>query len=558
MLLELSVKNFAIIEDLTLKFNNNMTVLTGETGAGKSLIIDTISLLLGARADSDMIRYNESKAIVKGIFTHNKLLDDLFKSNSIKILDTITVYREIMDSSRNVIKINDTNVTLQFLKSISNYLADIHIQNDTYKLFNPDTYLSFIDPKKDDKFDELMNKYSKALYDYLEKYKLYDKIILGNKNLKDKLEFLEYEKNEIEGLELYDGIDIDLENTVNKLSNFDKIKTNLSTAYNLLAMDGSSIDSLYEAAKALENISSYDDKFNDYNEKLMDMYYISTDIKDNISRELDSLDYDEEELNNSIEKLNKINKAKEKYKKSVSELIKYLEEINIELDMNNNYDELLINTKKELSLLYENLKKCSIKLTDYRKKLSKDIKLGIIKEAQELDLENTNFEVEFNDVSYDDYLDKSIFTEYGVDKVNFLISFNKGEPLKSLNKVASGGEMSRIMLAFKCYFAKNMLTDLMIFDEIDTGVSGVTAKKIAVKMKNLSKNMQVLCITHLPQVAAIGNYHKHIYKVLENDRTKTMIEDLDFEKRTMEIAKMLSGDTISVYALEHAKELIEG
>ena len=558
MLLELSVKNFAIIEDLTLKFNNNMTVLTGETGAGKSLIIDTISLLLGARADSDMIRYNESKAIVKGIFTHNPLLDDLFKSNSIKILDTITVYREIIDSSRNVIKINDTNVTLQFLKSISNYLADIHIQNDTYKLFNPDLYLSFIDPKSDNKFDKLINDYSKSLYDYLDKYKVYDKIILGNKNLKEKLEFLEYEKNELEALELYEGIDTELEALVNKLSNFDKIKNSLIEGYNALSVDGAGIDLIYEAAKALESIASYDNKFSDYSEKLMDMYYVSTDIKDDISKEINSLDYDEDELNNSIDKLNKINKAKEKYKKNVSELIKYLEEINIELDMNNNYEELLDNTKKELEKLYEKLKNASIKVTEFRKKLALDIEKGIIKEASELDLENTNFKIEFNEVKYDDYLDKSIFTEAGVDKVNFLISFNKGEPLKPLNKVASGGEMSRIMLAFKCYFAKNMATDLMIFDEIDTGVSGVTAKKIAVKMKALSNNMQVLCITHLPQVAAIGNYHKHIYKVLENDRTKTMIEDLDFEKRTMEIAKMLSGDKISVYALEHAKELIEG
>ena len=535
-----------------------MTVLTGETGAGKSLIIDTISLLLGARADSDMIRYNESKAIVKGVFTHNNLLDELFKSNSIKILDTITIYREIMDSSRNVIKINDTNVTLQFLKSISNYLADIHIQNDTYKLFNPETYLSFIDPKNDSKFDKLINNYSKALYDYLEKYKVYDKIILGNKNLKDKLEFLEYEKNELETLELYEGIDTELESAVNRLSNFDKIKNNLAESYNALSVDGAGIDLIYEAAKALEGIASYDEKFNDYSEKLMDMYYISTDIKDDIAKELDSLDYDEEELNISIDKLNKINKAKEKYKKSVSELIKYLEEINIELDMNNNYDELLDNTKKELKALFDKVKAEAIKLSDYRKKLSLDIEKGIIKEAMELDLENTNFKIEFNECNFDDYLDKSVFLENGIDKVNFVISFNKGEPLKPLNKVASGGEMSRIMLAFKCYFSKNMPTDLMIFDEIDTGVSGVTAKKIAIKMKNISRSMQVLCITHLPQVAAIGDYHKHIYKVLENDRTKTMIEDLDFEKRTMEIAKMLSGDKISVYAIEHAKELIEG
>ena len=290
----------------------------------------------------------------------------------------------------------------------------------------------------------------------------------------------------------------------------------------------------------------------------MDFYYISTDIKDDISKEINSLDYDEDELNIAIERLNKINKAKDKYKKSVNELIKYLEEINIELDMNNNYDELLDNTKKDLKALFDKLKNSSIKLTEYRKKLALDIEKGIVKETNDLDLENTSFKVKFNDVNYDDYLDKSIFSDSGVDKVDFLISFNKGEPEKSLHKVASGGEMSRIMLAFKSYFSKSSITDLMIFDEIDTGVSGVTAKKIAIKMHNISNDKQVLCITHLPQVAAMGKYHKHIYKVLENNRTKTMIEDLTGDKRIEEIAKMLSGDTISIYALNHAKELIEG
>ncbi|MBR6071786.1 MAG: hypothetical protein IKP77_03015, partial [Acholeplasmatales bacterium] len=341
-------------------------------------------------------------------------------------------------------------------------------------------------------------------------------------------------------------------------SNFDKIKNNLIGAYNALSTDNGGIDLIYEASKELANISSFDNKFSEYSEKLMDMYYISTDIKDDISKEIDSLDYDEDELNNSIDKLNRINKAKDKYKKSVDELIKYLDEINLELDMNNNYDELLANTKKELEDLYNKLKDSSIKLTEYRKKLALEIEKGIVLEASELDLENTNFKVLFNDVKYDNYLNKSIFNDNGVDSVDFMISFNKGEPLKSLYKVASGGEMSRIMLAFKSYFSKNSVSDLMIFDEIDTGVSGVTAKKIAIKMKKIANSMQVLCITHLPQVAAMGKYHKHIYKESENDRTKTMIEDLSGNERIEEIAKMLSGDKISLYALEHAKELIEG
>lgn len=556
MLESLIVNNFAIIEDLTVNFTNGMTVLTGETGAGKSLIIDTISLLLGSRADSDMIRYGESKASIKGIFTHNSIVEALFLQYGIPISDKITIYREILDSSRNVIKINNHSVSLQMLKSIASLLADIHVQNDTYRLFNPDNYLDLVNPKDDNKYDSLYLAYSKALFKYNEAIQTYEKIQKGQKATLDRLEFLEYEANELRALDLYEGIDIELEDKINKLSNFDKISNCLISAYNSLN-DNDPIDMLYDSAKELERIASYDDEYSDYASKLLDSYYISSEIKDEIAKAINSLDYDEEELNIAIERLNDINKAKEKYKKSVEELISYLNQITLEIDMVTNYDEVLGEAKNNVIKAYNDLVLADKALSQYRRKLAKMLEKGIINECLDLDLNDTRFEIVFNDISYDNPFNNKIFNEYGTDNISFMISFNKGEPLKPLYKVASGGEMSRIMLAFKSYFSKDSVVSLMIFDEIDTGVSGSTAKKIAEKMYQISKRIQVLCITHLPQVAAKGDNHKKIYKILNDGRTQTQIEDLSFDKRVEEIAVMLSGDRVSLYALEHAKELLQ-
>ena len=557
MLKELRVSNFAIIEDIKVEFNEGMTVLTGETGAGKSLIIDTISLLLGARADTDMIRYGEASSKVIGIFSHNDKLNDLFNKNGISIKDEIEIIREIYNTSKNVIKINGTNVTLTLLKEIANYLADIHIQNDTYKLFNPDNYLSILDPKNDNKFTKLMNDYSLSLYNYLNDYKEYTEILNRKNEALKNLEFLQYEYEELSSLNLYPNKDKELEEKIAKLSNYDNFFSNLNEAYQNLENELDPLSKIYDAASNLNKIAQYDSKYQSFNEKLLDLYYISSEIKDEISKDINELDFDEEELNNLIEEENNLNKAKEKYKKNLDELISYLNKIKLDIEISTNYDEVLKEANDKLKKSFEALKDKSLKLSSYRKNIATDFSKKIEKECMDLDLENTKFEVAFKDINLDDYLKKDIFKSTGIDEISFNLSFNKGEPLMPLYKVASGGEASRFMLALKSYLKKNINVDLFIFDEIDTGVSGSTAKKIALKMHEIASNAQVLCITHLPQVAAIGDYHKHIYKEEENNRTKTSIIELDYNRRVEEIAMMLSGDKMSIYALEHAKELLK-
>ena len=557
MLKKLSVNNFAIIEDISVEFNDKMTAITGETGAGKSLLIDSINLLLGSRADSDMIRYGATQATVIGEFTYNSALDDLFDKEGIKDKTKVVVERTI-SNSKNVIKLNGTPITLLTLKSISKYLALIHNQNDTYKLFNPDNYLELLDPTDDKKFDSLLNKYTKALYEYSNSLKKYEEILKGQKNSLEKLDYLKYEFEELSSLNLYENIDVELEEEVSKLENFDNIMTSLNTAYEALDNERfSSIDNIFEAFKAIEKISDYSEAYREYKDVLSDSYYNLLEVKNNLSDEISSLEYDPDEFNLKQETLNDINKAKEKYKMSVSELIEYLNKIKLDIEMATNYDEVLAESKAETEKAFSKLVEIAKELTEYRKKLALKLEKAIISECHDLDLENTEFNVAFNNASFDNPFSKAIFKDNGVDEIDFLISFNKGEPERPLSKVASGGEASRIMLALMSYFSKSTLASTIIFDEIDTGVSGKTSGKIANKMKSISERLQVMAITHQPQVAAKGDHHKKIIKVLANGRSHTEVLDLNGDDRVMEIASMISGETLSVSSIEMAKELMK-
>ena len=555
MIKKLAVKNFAIIEDITLEFSSGMTVLTGQTGAGKSLIIDTINLLLGARADTDMIRYEAKEAKIVGVFSNDEKLADIFNNNNIPTLDEITLERTI-SQTKSTIKINGVGVSLNVLKQVGNYLADLHIQNDTYSLFDKEKYLSLLDPVNDDKFNKLLNSYIEALYKYKSNLKDYEKVLSSKNKTLERLEFLEYEHEELDKLDLKENLDKELEEEINMLENYDKISSNLSECYNLLNSEESSLDNIYDSAKLLDKISEYKEEFKEYNEKLLDSYYIIDEIRMNISKELENLDFDEEEFNLKQERLNDINKAKEKYKMSLDELIKYNEKIALEIDIATNYDEVLKEKELLVSETYQALVDKGIKLSDYRRKLALELEKNITKECKDLDLENTIFKVSFNEFKFDNPFDDKYFLPTGIDDIDFLITFNKGEPLKPLYKVASGGEASRIMLAFKSYFSSKNNAKLMVFDEIDSGVSGVTALKIAKKMKDISKTIQVLAITHLASVAGIGDNHMFISKEEINGRTVTNVKLLDYDERVKEIATMINGDKISVYALEYAKELL--
>ena len=557
MLYSLKVKNFAIIEDISIDFHNGMTVLTGETGAGKSLIIDTIALLLGDRADSDMIRYGTDKAYIEGVFDYsNDKIDKVLERIGINKLDRLTIYREISLNGRNIIKVNGTNVTLVDLKNIKTYLADIHVQHDTFRLINPDTYLSFVDNNEDNVFVDLYNDYLLSYDAYLHDLKEYNS--LSNKVLqtKDRLELLIYEKNELDALDLYKGKDEELKEKISKLENFDKIYKSLNESYQFLDGEASSLDNIYRSYELINNISEYDSSYEEASNTIYDAYSSLDDVKSKIYKYINSLDYNEDELNSLQEELANIENVKSKYKKNLDELIAELEYITKEIALSENYDEVVKEYKDRVKKSFNKLSKSSISLTEYRKKRAKLIEKSLILECKDLELNDISFEIVFNDVKYDDEFNSSIFSENGVDIINFMISLNKGEPLKPLHKVASGGELSRIMLAFKSIFSTEAKLSLIVFDEIDTGVSGRAAQEIAKKIKSISKNIQVLCITHLPAVAAIADRQLYISKDVFDGRTKTKIEELSKEDRVVSIAKMIGGDKISKLFMDAAREML--
>ena len=558
MLQAVKVKNFAIIEDIEVKFNKNMTVLTGQTGAGKSLIIDAISLILGARADLDMIRYGETESTITATFT--ELSDNTLEAiNNLgyNFSKELTITRVISNTGKNVIKVNNQNVTLTQLKQLGLFLGDIHVQHDTYRLINKDNYLSFLDDFKDKTFLNHYNNYQLKRVKYLEAIKKYNECLKKSTDLFNKVEFLEFQKEELEALSLEEDIDIKLEAEIEKLSNFDKIFTNLNEAYQNISDEVFNLDSLYEAANNLGKIKEFDPEYKSNHESLLDAYYQIEEIKSYLYKAKDALDFDPDYLDELNSRLYEINKIKEKYKMSVNELIKYLEDITLELSLITNFDEAIKDLKNDIVKKHQELVKCANSLRAYRSKVAKDCECALVKECVDLDLEHTKFEIIFNDVDFADPFNSTIFLENGVDVVDFYISFNVGEPVKPLNKVASGGELSRIMLAFKTiYLQKNPLS-FMIFDEIDSGVSGVTARKIAMKMHEISKVTQVLAITHLAQVAAISDTQLYISKEEESNRTKTVVKELSYDERITEIAIMLSGMELSSGILETAKTLLD-
>ena len=558
MLKEIKVKNFAIIEDIEVSFSPNMTVLTGQTGAGKSLIIDAIGLLLGTRADLDMIRYGESESIISATFTNLSLFTKEAITNLGYVFDDeLNITRVISSTGKNSIKINNQSVTLSQLKQVGLYLGDIHVQHDTYRLINKDNYLSFLDDFKNKSFLKEYNNYQLKRLKYLEAIKKYNDSLKRSKDLSHKIEFLLFQKEELEALMLEEDIDIKIENEIEKLSNFDKIYTSLNEAYEHLTDNYLNLDNLYEAANYLGKIKEYDPEYSSHNEVLLDAYYQIEEVRSSLYRAKDSLDFDPDYLDSLNSRIYEINKVKEKYKMSVNELIKYLEDITLELSLATNFDEAIKELENDIKTTHTELVKSATNLRSLRMREAKSVEKSIISECHNLDLENTKFEITFNDVDLSDYLNHQVFLENGIDIVDFYITFNVGEPLKPLSKVASGGELSRIMLAFKSiYLMKNQLS-FMIFDEIDSGVSGVTARKIAKKMKDIAKTTQVLAITHLPQVAAISDTQLYILKNEENNRTKTVVKELSYEERITEIAIMLSGLELSEGILQTAKMMLD-
>lgn len=556
MLKKLHVKNFAIIDDISLDLEPGFTVLTGQTGAGKSLIIDSIGLLIGDRADSGQIRYGETKATILGIFDSTKEINDYLFNLGIEISNTIIIQREIT-KTKSTAKINGSVVNIQMLKGLGSLLADIHTQNDTIRLINKDNYLNLIDPENDKKFNDLLAKYVIDYNNYHASLDEYRQILKSSDTEKDQLEYYEFIYKEISSLDLHKNEDIELEEKISKLKNFDKIFESLKKAINYLDNEYFNLDNVYKALEDINSIKEFDKNYNETASKLSEGYYNLDDALHDLKDYIKGLDYDQDELNNAQERLQIIDNLKLKYHHDLDGIIKYAADLKLKIDLVTNYDGLLKDKYEALSLKFKDLIRSGKVLSEYRQKRALIISQNIEQMLKELEINHAKFEISFVNKDFNDPLQSEVFMPSGIDEVDFLISTNLGEPLQSLVKVASGGEMSRIMLSFKAYFAHESKLSLMVFDEIDTGVSGGVAFEIAKKIKQIANECQVIAITHLPQVASSADNQLYIYKEEVDGRTLTRVNKMNKSDRILQIAKMISGEKVSSFALEQAKDLLK-
>jgi DNA repair protein RecN (Recombination protein N) len=547
MIMSLHIKNFALIDDLEMTFNEGLSAMTGETGAGKSIILESLQLLFGKRSDATMIRHGESKAFVHGIFKLSKSKQEL-----LDLPEIIDVEREIDQNGRHNMRINGEASTLSKIKEVMNAIGSIHSQNETMNLFDKTYYLSFVDQVDQKGIDLLLNQYLMARSHYLSKKKHHEDLKSKKNQSIEKKSFLEYQVQELKSFHLIPDEKKDLDEKIEKLKHHDKIMNQLSSAYQSLDSEVFQIDGIYEAAKALEKISHLDTDFQSMSERLSSAFYELDDVKSLVFQTIESLDFDEQAFDRMQERSYELIKIEQKYQKSINDLIDYQKTIEEELMLITDYDAYIHQSQKEVEFAFEKAYQSGLKLTECRQKLAKKLSSDVLLELKDLDLDKALFQIVFEPL---EKLESSLY-ESGLDQIEFMISLNEGEPIKPLSKVASGGERARFMFALKSIYAKANQLSLLILDEIDIGISGKTAAKVAIKMQGLSSNMQLIVITHLPQVAARANHHYGIKKVKEKERMVTRIQLLSMDERIEMIALMLSDEKLSHFAIEQAKMLL--
>ena len=551
MLIQLNIKQFGIIESATIELKNGLTVLSGETGAGKSMILAAISQLSGQRTSTSYIRYGEEKASVEGVFDFpkNKEVINIFKDLDLDLEDeVIIIRRDIYSSGKSVCRINGTIVNLSTLKKVAVYLLDMHEQHDNQILLVEKNHLNLIDSFNKEEIKKVRTEYK-------EKYKEYKVVTEKIENLKQqesdilqKVDFLKFQYQELTQMKLKKDEDISLEKDIDYLENFEKVNT---LAYSITdGIDGEYgiLSKLAEIKSNLGELSRYNSNFEEKYEEITNLYYILDDLKYEVSSYTDDIEYDEEKLDRLIFRMDKIKNLEKKYSRSLNDLIIFREEIKEELEELENYEENYDKYIVEQKNILAELKSLGDKLTTIRKKTAQKLESLIQEELKFQYMDKSTIKVDFKDKEY---------ASDGKDDVRILISANLGEPLKSLSKVASGGELSRVMLALKIIFSRSIEATSIIFDEIDTGVSGRVSQRMAEKMYQLGVGSQVLCISHLPQTTALADTNLLISKEVIDKRTLTSIKELDRQQKIEEVARMISGDKMTRLSEEHAIEMLK-
>lgn len=558
MLQALHIQNFAIIQDLSLDFSHGMTVLTGETGAGKSIIIDAVGLLAGGRGSTEFVRYGTKKCLLEGHFSLNenqevmKLLDE----HSIDSDDeVIMIQREIFATGRNVCRINGTIVTIAVLKEIGTALIDIHGQNEHQELMVPESHIELLDQYGDKKLANAKKRYKELYKEYKAVKKEQNEWQYNEQELAQRLDILKFQVDEIGEAQLEDHEEETLKEEEQKLSNHQSIVEALSSSYNALqGEENSGLDLVGQAMDSMASIEGMDEKFKQISDTVSAAFFQIQEASSDIYNEMDNLEYDEERLNEIETRLNLIQQLKRKYGQSIQEIKDFYSKALAELEKIDNREGQMDHLNKRVKELETKLVKEAYGLSKYRRESAKRLEKAIHEQLKELFMDKVVFSVHFSK-EMKEFKTNAAY-ENGMDKVEFYVATNPGEPLKPLVKVASGGELSRMMLAMKTIFSKEQGMTSIIFDEVDTGVSGRVAQAIADKIYSVAQYSQVLCITHLPQVAAMADQHLYISKVIIDERTSTHVEQLPEDDKIQEVARMLAGSEITKLTIDTAKELL--
>ncbi len=554
MLLQINIKNFALIEELSISFEKGFNILTGETGAGKSIIIDAINFVLGGKFNKGLIRTGEDKTFVEAIFDiENESSFDILRQMEIDFEDLIIISRETFKSGKSVVKINGKSVLMSQVKKLSETLINIHGQHENQDLLNYSTHISYLDKFGEYRLNKLLKEYNinyKKLTDIDNKI---SDLGVNNGEREKIIDFLKYQIDEINNANLKLDEDIELEKRYILLNNAEKINNVLISSYKILydsSDDFSSVyDSLNKVIRELRSIQDKLEKVKTVADSLEESYFnIEQNISD-IRNIQQNISYDRNELEHINSRIFQIDTYKRKYGKSIQEILNYKEKISKEFDEMINCNEIIEKLKKERAIICIDMKKQAEVIHNIRKEISEILEERIKKELNYVGLEKSVFKV---DVSF-----QSDFFHNGCDKVQFLISTNPGQPLKSLDSVVSGGELSRIMLGLKTVFVNKDQIPSIIFDEIDTGISGRTAQRVAEKMYIISKKCQVFCVTHLPQIASMSDIHFLVSKHVKNEKTFTDIRKMCEKEKEEEISRMIGGSEITHLTLEHSKEMIK-
>lgn len=554
MIYELYMKNCALVEELRVNFGKGLNILSGETGSGKSIILEALNLCLGGKYDRTFLRRGSQSGEVETVlFVENDKFLNKIKDLDIEIDEDnlLVVSRKLFSDGRSTTKVNGKNIKVSDLKKLMSLVVDMHGQHQNQALYSKENHLEFLDLYGKNKIKSRLDKYKKVYKEYNDIRK---QILKLNDNKSDmevqrERDLLKFQINEIEAanlsLEEYNDLKVKKEIFVNS----EKIFNSLNEAYSLLhSGQFNSEEQVGKVSNSLSSISKYDKELEEIEISTNNVLYELEDISANIRSYLDNIDFEPYLLNEIQEKLDVINNLRRKYGDTIEEILSYCDKIKERLDDIDNKEEK--NTELQLSLLKKE-KELAVKaeeLSEGRKKMASKLEEELLEELSSLNMKNTKFKVDFKKIEYN---------ENGYDDVEFLVSFNLGEEMNPLYKVASGGEMSRFMLAFKSILSDVDKIDSLIFDEIDSGISGRAAQTVGEKLSRISKDKQLICITHLPQIASFADEHFYIEKNVENDRTYTTIEKLDRDSKKNEIARLISGMTITEKTIEHADEMLD-